>query len=292
VDLRKVNKRMLEGLIKAGAFDSTGAKRSQLMAVLDQAVDDGAAAQRERDLGQTSIFAAALSGHETEPHATLPPLPDIPEWDQGQRLKYERELTGFYITAHPLTRYEVTIRALSTATTGGLSEMSDGKEVKLCGIITTVKTMLTKKGDRMAYLTLEDLQGTVEVIAFPDLYKAAGALIAPERIVRLTGTVDRGDKGTKVRGSKIEPLADVQTQTVKRVLIRLSDRPEAKDQLPRLRDVLLRHPGATSVALTVLMDHAMEVDTTPLPNVTVTANEHFVADVEEVLGKGALSLLS
>jgi DNA polymerase-3 subunit alpha len=292
VDLRKVNKRMLEGLIKAGAFDSTRAKRSQLMVVLEQAVEDGAAAQRERDQGQTSIFGADLSGHETTSHVALPSLPDIPEWDQAQRLKYERELTGFYITAHPLTRYETTIRALSTATTGGLVEMSDGKEVKLCGIITTVKTMLTKKGDRMAYLTLEDLQGTVEVIAFPDLYKSAGALIAPERVVRLTGTVDRGDKGTKLRGSKIEPLADVQAQTVKRVLIRLSDRPEAKDQLPRLRDVLLRHPGATSVALTVLMDPSMEADTAPLPNLTVTANEHFVADVEEVLGKGALSLLS
>jgi len=292
VDLRKVNKRMLEGLIKAGAFDSTGAKRSQLMTVLDHAVEDGAAAQRERDLGQTSIFAAALPGHERESHAGLPTLPEIPEWDQGQRLKYERELTGFYITAHPLTRYEATIRALSTSSTVGLAEMSDGKEVKLCGIITTVRAMLTKKGDRMAYLTLEDLQGTVEVIAFPDLYKAAGALIAPERIVRLTGTIDRGDKGTKLRGSKIEPLTDVQSQTIKRVLIRLSDRPEAKDQLPRLRDVLLRHPGATSVALTVLMDQTMEADTAPLPNVSVTANEHFVADVEEVLGKGALSLLS
>src|SRR5262245_32467069 len=292
VDLRKVNKRMLEGLIKAGAFDSTGAKRSQLMTVLDQAVEDGATAQRERDLGQTTIFTASPTSEGTIGHAALPPLPDMPEWDQAQRLKYERELTGFYITAHPLTRYETTIKALSTTTTSGLAEMSDGKEVKLCGIVTTVKTMLTKKGDRMAYLTLEDLQGTVEVIAFPDLYKAAGPLIAPERVVRLTGTIDRGDKGTKLRGSKIEPLADAQAQTVKRVLIRLSDRPEAKDQLPRLRDVLLRHPGATSVALTVLMNSSMEADTAPLPNVTVTANEHFVADVEEVLGKGALSLLS
>jgi DNA polymerase-3 subunit alpha len=292
VDLHKVNKRMLEGLIKAGAFDSMGAKRSQLMAVLDQAVEDGSAAQRERELGQTSIFGHDLTGHGTVTHSALPPLPNIPEWDQAQRLKYERELTGFYITAHPLTRYETTIRALSTATTGGLADISDGREVKLCGIITTVKTTLTKKGDRMAYLTLEDLQGTVEVIAFPDLYKAAGELIAPERVVRLTGTVDRGDKGTKLRGSKIEPLADAQAQTVKRVLIRLSDRPEAKDQLPRLREVLLRHPGATSVALTVLMDSSMEADTAPLPNLTVTASEHLVADVEEVLGKGALSLLS
>ena len=292
VDLRRVNKRMLEGLIKAGAFDSTGAKRSQLMTVLDQAVEDGATAQRERDLGQTTIFTASPTGEGTISHAALPPLPDMPEWDQAQRLKYERELTGFYITAHPLTRYETTIKALSTTTTSGLAEMSDGKEVKLCGIVTTVKTMLTKKGDRMAYLTLEDLQGTVEVIAFPDLYKAAGPLIAPERVVRLTGTIDRGDKGTKLRGSKIEPLADIQAQTVKRVLIRLSDRPETKDQLPRLRDVLLRHPGATSVALTVLVNSSIEADTAPLPNVTVTANEHFVADVEEVLGKGALSLLS
>lgn len=292
VDLRRVNKRMLEGLIKAGAFDSTGAKRSQLMTVLDQAVEDGATAQRERDLGQTTIFTASPTGEGTIGHAALPPLPDMPEWDQAQRLKYERELTGFYITAHPLTRYETTIEALSTTTTSGLAEMSDGKEVKLCGIVTTVKTMLTKKGDRMAYLTLEDLQGTVEVIAFPDLYKAAGPLIAPERVVRLTGTIDRGDKGTKLRGSKIEPLADIQAQTVKRVLIRLSDRPETKDQLPRLRDVLLRHPGATSVALTVLVNSSIEADTAPLPNVTVTANEHFVADVEEVLGKGALSLLS
>src|SRR5215813_3669 len=292
VDLHKVNKRMLEGLIKTGAFDSIGAKRSQLAAVLDQAVEDGAAAQRERDLGQTNIFGDELNGLGSAEHLAMPSLPNIPEWDSSVRLKHERELTGFYISSHPLARYEATIQALATVSTIGLPELSDGREVKLCGIVTTVKTMLTKKGDRMAYLTLEDLQGTVEVIAFPDLYRAAGPLIAPERVVRLTGTIDRGDKGTKLRGSKIEPLAETQAQTVKRVLIRLSDRPETKDQLPRLREVLLRHPGATSVALTVLVNSSLEADTAPLPNLTVTANDHFVADVEEVLGKGALSLLS
>ena len=195
VDLHKVNKRMLEGLIKTGAFDSTGAKRAQLMAVMDQAVEDGAAAQRERDLGQTSIFGDELSGPDTSATLATPPLPAIAEWDQAQRLKYERELTGFYITAHPLARYEATLKALSTATTIGLADLSDGKEVKLCGIIASVKSMITKKGDRMAYLNVEDLQGTVEVIAFPDLYKTAGELIAPERLVRITGTIDRGDKG-------------------------------------------------------------------------------------------------
>jgi DNA polymerase-3 subunit alpha len=292
VDLHKVNKRMLEGLIKAGAFDSMGAKRSQLMAVLDQAVEDGAAAQRERELGQTSIFGEELHGRDATSHATNPPLPPIPEWDQAQRLKYERELTGFYITAHPLARYEATIHALATATTAGLTELSDGKEVKLCGIIAGVKSMLTKKGDRMAYLTLEDLQGTVEIIVFPDLFKTGGELIAPERLVRITGTIDRGDKGTKIRGSKIEPLADVQTQTIKRVHIKLSDRPEVQEQLPRLLDVFKRHPGGTSISFTFRTEGTLEADTGPLPNLTVTASEHFVADVEEVLGKGSLSLVS
>ncbi|HEU4684325.1 MAG TPA: DNA polymerase III subunit alpha [Nitrospira sp.] len=292
VDLHKVNKRMLEGLIKAGAFDSMNAKRSQLMAVLDQAVEEGAAAQRERDQGQTSIFGAELHGSDSVSHVTDPPLPVIPEWDQAQRLKYERELTGFYISAHPLTRYEATIHALATATSASLAELSDGKEVKLCGIIATVKSMLTKKGDRMAYLGLEDLQGTVEVIVFPDLFKTAGDLIAPERLVRITGTIDRGDKGTKIRGSRIEPLAEVQTQTVKRVHIKLSDRPEVQQQLPRLLDVFKRHPGATAISLTFRTDGTLEADTGPLPNLTVTASEHFVADVEEVLGKGALSLVS
>jgi DNA polymerase III subunit alpha len=292
VDLHRVNKRMLEGLIKAGAFDSLGAKRSQLMAMLDQAIEDGAAAQREREMGQTSIFGGALNGSgAAQPHVE-PALPNVPEWDQAQRLKYERELTGFYITAHPLARYEATIHALATATTAGITELADGKEVRLCGIIATVKSMLTKKGDRMAYLTLEDLQGTVEVIVFPDLFKAVGDLIAPERVIRVTGTIDRGDKGTKIRGAKIEPLADVQTQSIKRIHIRLAAKPEVKDQLPRLLDVFKRHPGTTAVSLTFRTEGALEADTAPLPHLTVNATEHFVADVEEVLGKGALSLVS
>jgi DNA polymerase-3 subunit alpha len=292
VDLHKVNKRMLEGLIKAGAFDSLGAKRSQLMAMLDHGIEDGAAAQQERERGQTSIFGEELNGDGSAHGHIEPALPNVPEWDQAQRLKYERELTGFYITAHPLARYEATIHALATATTVGIAELSDGKEVRLCGIIATVKSMLTKKGDRMAYMTLEDLQGTVEVIVFPDLFKTVGELIAPERLIRVTGTIDRGDKGTKIRGTKIEPLADVQTQSIKRIHIRLATKPEVKDQLPRLLDVFKRHPGATAVSLTFRTESALEAETAPLPHLTVSATEHFVADVEEVLGKGALSLVS
>lgn len=262
------------------------------MAVLDQAVEEGAAAQRERDCGQISIFGEEMNGRGMSAPLPIPPLPSVAEWDQAQRLKYERELTGFYISAHPLTRYEAMLGALSTTTTTGLKDCADGSEVKICGVIATVKSMLTKKGDRMAYLTIEDLQGTTEVIVFPDLFKTAGEMMTPEHIVRITGTIDRGDKGTKLRGSKIEPLADVQTQSIKRIRIRLTDHPDVREQLPRLADIFRRHPGSTTVSMLFRTEARLEAETNPLPNLTVCPSDHFVSDVEEVLGKGALSLLS
>jgi DNA polymerase-3 subunit alpha len=291
IDLRRVNKRMVEGLIKTGAFDSTGAKRAQLLAVLDQAMEYGAVAQRERDLGQTSMFGEEMGGGGASPEPDALRLPSVPEWDQAQRLKYERELTGFYISAHPLSRYEPLLAILATTTTRDLSESADGKEVKVCGIIVAMRSMVTKKGDRMAYLTLEDLHGTAEVITFPDVYKIAQDWIAPEGLVRVSGVVDRGDKGPKLRATKIEPLADVQKQTVKRVCIRLAAQPNATDQMLRLREVLQRHPGGTAVSL-LLHDADLEAETGPLPSLGVSCTEHLVADIEEVLGKGALSLLS
>ncbi|MGH7258500.1 MAG: DNA polymerase III subunit alpha [Nitrospiraceae bacterium] len=282
VDLHKVNKRTLEGLIKAGAFDSTGGRRSQLMAILDQAVDEGAAMQKARAEGQTSMFGCELGAETQTPLLSDPPLPDVPEWSQGELLKYERELTGFYISAHPLARYEHAIRLFTSVTTETLATVPDGREVKLCGIITAVKSMLTKKGDRMAYLTLEDLHGMVEVIAFPDLYKDSTDLIVPEKVIRLSGTVDKGEKGTKIRGTKIEPLAELQTKAISQVAIRLNGTPAMSTKLPLLREVFMRHPGASTVVLVFAVDPNWEAKMAPLPNVKVTPNEHFVADIEEV----------
>jgi DNA polymerase-3 subunit alpha len=124
------------------------------------------------------------------------------------------------------------------------------------------------------------------------LFKTAGEMMTPEHIVRITGTIDRGDKGTKLRGSKIEPLAEVQTQSIKRIRIRLTDHPDVREQLPRLADIFRRHPGSTTVSMLFRTEARLEAETNPLPNLTVCPSDHFVSDVEEVLGKGALSLLS
>ncbi len=289
IDLHKVNKRMLEALIKVGAFDSTGARRAQLAAVLDRTMEEATAFQREREQGQTSIFGD-LSGE----HAGVPvsaPLPDVPEWDQGQMLKHERELTGFYISAHPLTRYAETVNKFATTTSQLLADAQDGKEVTLCGIITTVKNLVTKKGDRMAYVQVEDLHGLVEIIVFPDLYKSTGPLLVPESMIQVTGTVDRAEKGTRLKGLRIQSLTELQARAVARVNIRVQETPEMPARLGQLQLIFRRHPGPTSIYLTLHLTADLEADTAPLPGLTVLPSERFVAEVEEVLGKGAVALL-
>ncbi len=289
-DLQRVNKRVVEGLVKVGAFDSMGCRRAQLTAVMEPALDEAAAIQRERERGQTSIFGEPQDGGAALDDQT-PHLPDLPEWDEGQRLKYERELTGFYITAHPLDRFAAAIDRFATSTTQGLAEVADSKEVKLCGIITTVRVMTTKKGDRMAYFQMEDLRGLVEVIAFPDLYKNAGELIQPETVVRVSGTVDRAEKGTRVKGTKVEALTDLQARGVSRVNIRLAGGDQAIARLNRLKEVLHRHPGPATLTFTFCLAPDLEADTATLPDLTVSPSETFLADVESVLGKGTVALL-
>lgn len=294
VDARKLNKRALECLIKAGAFDSTGARRAQVAAVLDRTVDQALAAQRAASKGQTSIFAA-LDSSDAEParRSTLPldeSLPDLPEWGEDQLLAFEKELIGFYITSHPLIRYMEAVQRFSTARTDTLSEVADAKEVKLCGIIVTVKQTMTKKGDRMAYLTLEDLHGTVEVIVFPDLFNAASALITPESVVQITGTLDRGEKATRIKATKLGSLANLQATSFSRVTIQVSSREASAQALVRLRDVLNRHPGPCPVFLTLTIpDHSESVIAVG-PDLRVLPSDRLVGDVEALIGKGAVSL--
>ncbi len=294
VDLRKVNKRALECLIKAGAFDSTGARRAQLAAVLDRTVDQAMAAQQAEAYGQTSIFAA-FESHEgpASPRGRLPfdeSLPDVPEWDEGRLLKCEKELIGFYITSHPLARYADAVARFSTTSTERLSEVTEAGEVKLCGLVGNVKQTLTKKGDRMAYLTLEDLNGIVEVIVFPDLYKTASALITLDTAVQITGTLDRGDKATRIKATKIAGLADLQTSAYTRVSIQVLSSDTSSHSLHQLRDVLRRHPGPCPVYLNVTIPDHFASMIAVAPDLRVLPNGRLVGDLEELIGKGAVTL--
>lgn len=284
IDMQKVNKRVLEGLIKVGAFDSTGPKRAQLMAVMEQTLDEASAIQKERALGQTSLFEA-FEGDSSNSYALARPLPPIDEWQQTQILQFERELTGFYITAHPLTQHAEAIRLLSTHTTATLHEAHEGREVKICGVIGSIKVTTTKKGNRMAYVQLEDLQGLVEIIVFPELFQNCSEFLSTDTVIQAMGTVDHMDSGARLKATKLEPLHDLQARTVKRVTIRLAETPETWGKLPKLQEVLHRHPGPAPIAFHFHLDSQVQAESAPLPNLTVLPSSDLVYEVEQILGK-------
>ena len=290
IDLQKVNKRVLEGLIKVGAFDSMNTIRAQLMAGMEHVLEEAAAIQRERELGQTSLFDAFDA--DPIPSATdssrSHSLPQIAEWSQAQRLHYERQLTGFYVTAHPLAQHTEAIRLFSTHNTGTLHEAPEGKEVKLCGVIGTMKATTTKKGNRMAYVQIEDLQGVVEVIVFPELFKHAEPYLIPDTVISIIGTIDRLDTGSRLKATKLEPVHDLQTKAVKRVTLRLKEHPDIWGNLPKLQEVLRKHQGAAPLSFQFHLSSNIEVESAPIPNLTVWPSEHLVNDVEYLLGKASV----
>ena len=185
VDLRLLNKRVIESLIKAGAFDSVGLGRSQLMATLDTSIELGQKLQREGMSGQHGLFRA---GGEPLPEPTVH-VPDIPDWPEAERLAGEKEVLGFYVTGHPLEKYLPHLAGTARHDSSSLDEVEHEAPVTLAGILTGLRVRPSRKGDLWASATLEDLRGTVELLVFPqalqqlrDVLKADAALLVKGRV--------------------------------------------------------------------------------------------------------------
>jgi DNA polymerase-3 subunit alpha len=304
VDLRKVNRRVIEGLIKCGAFASTGARRAQLMEALDLAMETGAASQEARRLGQATLFASPAGG---DAEAAEDRLPDIPEWDDASLARGEKEALGFYITSHPLAPYAPDRERLGVTPSDRLSERGDGEEIRIWGIIASKKVTTTKKGDRMAYARIEDLTGSVEAIVFPDLYAASTAILASDQPVLVEGTVDKGDKGTKLKATRIVPLDKARERTAGHLEIVLDagllapfnssvtlDRCLAgvpTEALRQLKATLERHKGSYPVRLRVLLpEHRAESMIVVDDALRVNPTQALIDEIEAGFGKGSAAV--
>ena len=146
IDSRVVNRKVLESLIKCGAFDEFGCRRSQLMAQIDRALEVGSTLQRDRQRGQLSFFGQT---ENASPFEGPTPLPDIPEWPESQLLAFEREMLGFYVTTHPLTKYAKTLKNYATVSTDTLSEFRDQEEVTLGGVVDALKEIVRSEERRV-----------------------------------------------------------------------------------------------------------------------------------------------
>ncbi|MDH5585923.1 MAG: DNA polymerase III subunit alpha [Nitrospirota bacterium] len=290
LDSQKVNKRVLEGLIKVGAFDSMGTSRASLFDVLDQIMEHASTVQRNKREGQTSLFDFAPETPSKEENSSFGfAIPPKPEWSQNELLQHERELTGFYITDHPLNRHRMAIAHFSTCSTQSLGEMGDGREVKLCGVISSLKITTTKKGNRMAYVQLEDLQGTVEAIVFPEAFKNHEDMLKPDSVIRITGSVDLMDNGARIKATRVELVPQLECETVKHVTLQIHEEDVLPHNLVDLKNIFDRHPGPTPISLAFHLQPDMIANLPQLPNVGISPTPEFLEEVEHLLGTSTVA---
>ena len=245
VDSRKVNKRVIESLIKCGAFDTLEGHRAQLMAVMDQALEQGNRSQREREEGQMGLFDAAP---ETTAPFT-PQLPDSPQWSETVRLGYEKEALGFYVSGHPLADVEQDLRMFTTSNVAGLSGYSDGAQIRIGGITAHKKEINSKKGDRMAFIQMEDLTGSIEVVVFPKIFAENRALLESEDPILISGKLNRNESSLAVVADEIVPLSRAAEKMQKELALKVDLDKAGPETLSSLKNLLTRHQGQAPVYL-------------------------------------------
>jgi DNA polymerase-3 subunit alpha len=284
VDLKKVNKRVIESLIKCGAFDVTGARRSQMMAALEVALDYGQRVQKERCDPQMGLFGRA----ECPEPLNIPPMPDIEEWDERQKLAFEKESLGFYLSGHPLTRFEEVLNKFTTADAITLKEAPDGAAVRIGGLVRGTKTIKTKKGDLMAFATIEDLHGAVEVIVFARVYAAASDLLTEDRAVLVQGQVQRDEQSVKLLAETITALEAAEENWTASVHLNLEISRTDRPLLLQLREVLRRYPGSCKAYLHLMGPMRTDAVIELAEGFQVKAGPGLRRDVGELLGYAAV----
>jgi DNA polymerase III subunit alpha len=242
VDTRKVNRRVIESLIKCGAFDFSKIYRSQMLTVLDEVLERSQLAQRRKGEAQLSMWAAA----QDEAAEAYPELDEFPE---NQLNVFEKETIGFYISRHPLSRFQEGIKALTDQDTSTLPTLKNNEEVTVCGLVSSLKEIVTKKGDRMAFLNLEDMKGFVEVILFPDVFKASLPFLRGGDPLVIRGTLDLSEDHVKIKAIEMHPLPEKTASSNKTLHLKVPVASLTKSQLGELKEVLLANRGSSKVFL-------------------------------------------
>ena len=250
VNLRKVNRRVLDNLIKSGAFDTVESGRARAVRQIERTLEEAFQYQKEQEIGQTSMFGPAVSGTgRPEQFGGAREGDQADEWDETERLKYEKESLGFYITSHPLAQYQSQLDKMNFTRIESLSGMEDGAKVRCCGVISTKRLTATRKGSRMAYLKFEDISSSVEVIVFPDLYTSALQYLESDNPLVITGTLDRREKGFQIKALRIGPLEVSGGKAITGITIIMKADQYHPQVFIQLKDILRRHSGSCSVHL-------------------------------------------
>ncbi len=253
VDLRAANKQVLEALIKAGAFDKLGGGRAQMMAGLEKAMEHGSSLQSDRQAGQMNFFGQMAAQIDyAKDHQRLP---DVAPWPEPQMLAFEKEVLGFYVTSNPLSHHAETINIYSTHNSSELTETNGEKQVVMGGMITKIRYNLTKTGrnagSKMAVFTLQDLQGQVEVVLFPEVLNRYGEMLVADTVVFVRGKADYRREKPNVIAEELISLEGVRDQLAAKVKIKLDAADVTKEKVAMIKSICQHHKGRSPVYVAV-----------------------------------------
>jgi DNA polymerase-3 subunit alpha len=293
-DSRALTRGALECLIKAGALDAFG-RRSQLLAGIDRAVSLGQSIRKMREIGQNSLFGASDAGDDSGVIAFQ--LPDVPDHSRQQLLAWEKELLNLYISAHPLAHVAAALKRRTNATTAYLNEEWVGQTVTLGGRIASVRRIMTKRGDAMAAIQLEDTQGSIEVVVFPRVYEATADRWREDAIVLVTGTVKLREDEPQLVCESVEVLEVSEEELNRReYLVRVRFARTNNDVRDRVRieellGVLRKFPGQDRCELEIRNSHWLVRLMPPLDGSGVRFCPELQGQLEDILGPGAVEAL-
>ncbi len=318
IDLSVVNRGVCEALIKAGAFDSTGAMRKALINVLDAALEAGAAASRDRQSGQMNmfdVFGAGADGERTGGKAASGTLAETDgtggqaasgtlargaraisneEWSEAEMLAHEKSVLGFYVTSHPLAEHAEVLRRFATAQCADLGEIREGAEIVLGGMVSRVRMITPKNGkggSKMAVLTFEDLSGSVETVIFGEQLAECRDRIAPDRILFLRGQVDKRRETPALRVSEVVPFEEGPARLAEAVIIHFDEQRHEPPALARLMAACKSHAGERQFFLRIRAADRMTTLIRCDQALAIRPDSDFIREVEGVLGRGAVELV-
>jgi DNA polymerase III subunit alpha len=299
-----VNKRAIESLIKSGSFDSFNVSRSKLLACMDNALNASQNIQKDLAKGQSSLFDVFEKQEEFV--KTVEEYPDVPEWTEHQKLAYEKEIVGFYITGHPLSEYEEILRLYTTEKSSTLSKYieeepseedkkfnfrKEGKTFTIGGLITSVKVIVTRKGDNMAFIRLEDLEGVCEVIAFPEAYDKYRELIKVDNPVFIEGSVSKNQRNDNISviSKKIMHLKDIENMFATAVRVKIGHN-VITDNLDKLNLIIKKHHGDCNLKFDIHLSEKNIIEIEAGSDFAVNPSIELKKEIEDLLGKETMIL--
>ncbi|MBI4476897.1 MAG: DNA polymerase III subunit alpha, partial [Acidobacteria bacterium] len=308
VDLRAVNKRALESLIKAGAMDSVvdGAAgtlapkrvaRARLLASLERACEFGARQQRDRDKGQVGLFGGAGDDASASGNGYGIRLAEAEPWSEAQQLVYEKEALGLYWSGHPIERYTKDLTTFGALKSADLTDIDPGSskaaDIAVGGVIASIRQLKTRKGDRMAVIVLEDQTGSVEVVVFPEAYTRAATVLQADQMVLVKGKVERDEETARLVASDVWPIEALWERLARELAIRIEMPPHDRHTLKALFDLFQQHRGDRRVSFEVelrSLERPVRIRADVASQIRVQPSPKLVAEVERICGSGTAEL--